>query len=182
MKNYSNECVYIPDNLTQNSCLHFAIDNIDFKNDTANGKGEFHGTTTVMFQKNQNQKEKSIEITPTNELAFPHTVDVIHPCNKPVLPNEVFEQYNDLSSIIDISHFTNRDRLWGVLQVLDVSQMCQLPIWNAFNSLLTKTPSVTLCETSPLSPISPTDWTGLYTALKQAQGINMKVSPNKKLL
>ena len=32
----------IPDNLTQNSCLHFAIDNIDFENDTANDKGEFH--------------------------------------------------------------------------------------------------------------------------------------------
>ena len=60
--------------------------------------------------------------------------------------------------------------------------MCQLLTWNAFNSLLTKTPSVTLCETSPLSPISPTDWTGLYTALKQAQGINMKVSPNKKTI
>ena len=120
------------------------------------------------FRKKQNQKEKSIEITPTNDLAFQHTADVIHPCNKPVQPNEVFEQYNDLSSIIDISHFTNRDRLWGMLQVVDVSQMCQLPTWNIFNSLLTKTPSVTLCETLPFFPISPTDWTGLYTALRQA--------------
>ena len=60
--------------------------------------------------------------------------------------------------------------------------MCQLPTWNAFNSLLTKTPSVTLCETLPLSPISPANWTGLYTALTQAQGINMKVSPNKKTI
>ena len=97
-------------------------------------------------------------------------------------PNEVFEQYNDLSSIIDISHFTNRDRLWGMLQVVDVSQMCQLPTWNAFNSLLTNTPSVTLCETLLLSSISPTDWTRLYTARKQAQEINMKYPPIKKLL
>ena len=97
-------------------------------------------------------------------------------------PNEVFEQYKDLSSIIDISHFTNRDRLWGMLQVVDVSQMRQLPTWNAFNSLLTKTHSVTLCETLPLSPISSADWTGLYAALKQAQGINRKVSRNKKTI
>ena len=69
-----------------------------------------------------------------------------------------------------------------MLQVVDVSQMCQLPTWNAFNSLLTETPSVTLCETLPLSPISPTDCTRLYTALKQAQGINMKVSHNKKTI
>ena len=94
-------------------------------------------------------------------------------------PNEVFEQYNYLSSIIDISHFTNRDRLWGMLQVVDVSQMCQLPTWNAFNSLLTRTSSLPLCETLPLSPISPVDWTGLYTALKQTQKINMNVSSNK---
>ena len=61
-------------------------------------------------------------------------------------------------------------------------QLCQLPTWNAFNSFLIKTPSVTLRETLPLSPISTTDWTGLYTALKQAQGINMKVTPNKKTI
>ena len=58
--------------------------------------------------------------------------------------------------------------------------MCQLPTWNTFNSLLTQTPPVTLRETLPLSPMSPTDWTGLYAALKQAQGINMKSSPDKK--
>ena len=97
-------------------------------------------------------------------------------------PNEVFEQYKDLSSIIDISDFTNRDRLWVILQVVDVSQMCQLPTWNVFNLLLTKTPSVTLWETLPLSPISPTDWTELYIALKKAQGINMKISPDKKTI
>ena len=57
-KQNSNEGVYIPDNLTQNSCLHFAIDNIDFENDTANGKGEFHGTTTVIFQKKNKTKKK----------------------------------------------------------------------------------------------------------------------------
>ena len=113
-KQNSNEGVYIPDNLTQNSCLHFAIDNIDFENDTANGKGEFHGTNTVIFLKKQDQKE-SIEITPTNDLAFQHTADVIHSCNKPVHPNEVFEQYNGLPYIIDISDFKNRDRIWGML-------------------------------------------------------------------
>ena len=160
-KRNSNEGVYIPDNLTQNSCLHFAFDNIDFENYTENGKCKFHGTTTVIFQKKQNQKEKSIEITLTNDLAFHDTTDLIHPCNKPVQSNEVFEKYNDLSSIIDISDFTNQDRLWGMLQVVDVSQMCQLPAWNALISLLTKTPSVTLCETLRLSPILTTDWTGL---------------------
>ena len=57
-KRNSNEGVYIPGNLIQNSSLHFAIDNIDFENGTANGKGEFHGTTTVIFQKKQSKRKK----------------------------------------------------------------------------------------------------------------------------
>ena len=69
-----------------------------------------------------------------------------------------------------------------MFQIVDVSQMCQLRTWNAFNSLLTKAPSVTFCETLPLSSISLTDWTELHPALKQAQGINMKVPPNKKTI
>ena len=39
-----------------------------------------------------------------------------------------------------------------------------------------------MCGNLLLSRISPTDWTGLYTALKQTQGIHMKVSPNKKTI
>ena len=57
-KQNSSEGVYIPDNLTQNSCLHFVIDNIDFENNTTNGKAEFHGTTTVIFQKKTKSKRK----------------------------------------------------------------------------------------------------------------------------
>ena len=56
-KQNSNEGLYIPDNLTQSSCLHFAMDTIDFENDTTNGKGEFHGTTTVIFQKKSKRKK-----------------------------------------------------------------------------------------------------------------------------
>ena len=57
-KRNSNEGVYIPDNLTQNSCLHFAIDNIDFENDTANGQGEFHGTTSHFSEKAKSKRKK----------------------------------------------------------------------------------------------------------------------------
>ena len=52
-KKKSNDGVYIPERIIRNSCLHFAIDNIDFRNDTADGKNEFHGTTQVLFQKKQ---------------------------------------------------------------------------------------------------------------------------------
>ena len=38
---------YIPPNINKNERMHFAIDNVDFKNDTPDGKKEFHGTTHV---------------------------------------------------------------------------------------------------------------------------------------
>ena len=87
------------------------------------------------FWKNKIKKKKT-GITPTNDLAFQHNhTYIIHPC------------------IIL--------RLWGMLQVVDISQMCQVPTWNSFNSLWTKRPPATLCETLQLSPTAPTKWTRL---------------------
>ena len=75
-KQNSNEGVYIPDNLTQNLTLRTIqqMANVNFT----------EPLQSFFRRKKQNQKEKSIEITPTNDLAFQHTADVIHPCNKPV--------------------------------------------------------------------------------------------------
>ena len=53
VKNISlNHGVFVPPNFQPGIPLHFAISNIDFKNDTPDGKSEFHGTTHVVFQKN----------------------------------------------------------------------------------------------------------------------------------
>ena len=69
-----------------------------------------------------------------------------------------------------------------MLQITNNLTLCPLPTWSAFNSLMTKTPCVSFCETLPLYEMSPTDWTGLYTALKQVQGINLSVSRNSKTI
>ena len=49
-KTTTNGGVFVPSNLELGKELHFVIDNIDFKNDTPDGKSEFHGTTLVAFQ------------------------------------------------------------------------------------------------------------------------------------
>jgi len=154
-KKKSNDGVYIPESIIRNSCLHFAIDNIDFRNDTADGKNEFHGTTQVVFQKKQELEVADIQITPTNCLKY--ASDPIHACMKPKQPNDNYENYNDPSSLINISTFVNKDRLWGMLQITNSLELFQLPTWGAFNSLMTKTPSISVCETLPLSYMSPTD-------------------------
>ena len=87
----------------------------------------------------------------------------------------------NISSLTDNTPFTNKDRLWSLLKTDDL-ELCKIPTWGAFNSLMTNSPVITTCETLPLSPLSPTDWTGIYTALKQVQGINAKISPHRKTI
>lgn len=57
-----NNGVHIPPNISQNKKMHFAIDNLDFRNETPDGKHEFHGTTTVTFQKNETSKSPTLPI------------------------------------------------------------------------------------------------------------------------
>lgn len=181
----TNGGIYIPEHLVRDVPLHFAIDNIDFKNDTADGKGEFHGTTHVVFQKKQNTQntQATMAITPSRRsYKFQHPKNGQSVCQKPRQPNDSFCEYEEPSSLIDLSSFRNSDRLWGLLQVVDSLELTPLPTWGAFNSLLTGTPQISHYETLPLDASSPTDWTGLYTALKKVQGINTSITADKKTI
>ena len=65
---------------------------------------------------------------------------------------------------------------------MDEENIGCLPTWAAFNSLVTDSVDVSICQGMPLYPGSPTDWTNLYSALKMAQGINVAVTGNKKTI
>ena len=47
----ANNGVFIPSTLKEDQPIYFAIDNVDLKIDTPDGKGQFHGTGTVVYQK-----------------------------------------------------------------------------------------------------------------------------------
>ena len=66
----SNNGIYIPEKIQHGRPLHFAIANIDFRNDTADGKGEVHGTTQVIFQKEQDFELNCLKIIPSVILIF----------------------------------------------------------------------------------------------------------------
>ena len=44
-----NHGLFVTPNIQPCIPLHFAINKIDFKNDTPRGKSEFHGTTLAVF-------------------------------------------------------------------------------------------------------------------------------------
>ena len=56
----------------------------------------------------------------------------------------------------------------GLWQVIDENHLCQLPTWNAFNSLLSNTPTVTVSQGLPFYP-----GLSLYLALKIVLGMNV---------
>ena len=178
-----NNGVYIPPNITTGRRLHFAIDNTDFKNDTPDGKSEFHGTGAIVFQKKGNEPQKQIQIQRTSEtsLKFQHNpYERLETCYKPTPPNEIFPDFTGVISCEDLNLYRNIDRSWGLCQVIHGEYIGKLPTWASYNSLATNSPEITKCQGLQLYPGTPTDWSNLYTSLKMVQGINVAVSPEQK--
>ena len=84
--------------------------------------------------------------------------------------------------MVDLSGYCNLDHLWSFCQVIKDKDVCPLPTWSAFNSLITPVPNVTICQGLPLYGGTPTDFSNLYHSLKLAQGINVAVSGGDKTI
>ena len=58
----------------------------------------------------------------------------------------------------------------------------QMPTWPAHKSVVANLVDQILCQSLPLYPGSPTDWSNLYTALRLVQGINVSVTGHAKTI
>ncbi|CAG9769899.1 unnamed protein product [Ceutorhynchus assimilis] len=63
-----NDGVYIPPELQEKEFVHFAADNLDFHEDTPDGRRTLHATVLVGYQKNTEQKIKTIAILDQDNL------------------------------------------------------------------------------------------------------------------
>ena len=78
--------LYVPPFIKTNIFVFFAIDNTDFAEDTADGKGTTHGTLTAVYQKANATGEyiaPSLELSEANNLMVPPYHVPIKPCSKP---------------------------------------------------------------------------------------------------
>ena len=139
-----NHGVFVPPNIQPGIPLHFALNNIDFKNDTPDGKSEFHGTTLVVFQKNSKLNHELLENRQTKSFPFQHIPFQENVIMKPNPPKEKFSDYGAPNSSVDVSSYRCADRIWGLCQMIGEKRLCQLPTWSASNSLLSDTPTVTV--------------------------------------
>lgn len=52
----TNNRLYLPLPIVKEQPVYFAIDNVDFKNNTRNSKNEVHGTGIIVYQSAKNSK------------------------------------------------------------------------------------------------------------------------------
>ena len=126
--------VFVSPNINYNTPLHFAIDNVDFSNNTPDGKNEFHGVGQVVFQKSNAKKktEKTkLTIEVANKIIF----------NKFVLNNiETFQEPsppNDFDGQIlydKMTLYKTYGKVWTITSVINKN----MATWNAHNSLISK--------------------------------------------
>lgn len=84
-----NDGIYLPPDIVEGRFIFFAIDNIDFNEDTSDGKCTLHGTSMAIYQRCDAQDKAQItEIrgrTQNRSLkALPNTVTTLLDCHKPL--------------------------------------------------------------------------------------------------
>ena len=178
-----NDGKYIPPPIHPGSPVYFAVDNCDFKNDTPDGKHEFHGTAQIVYQ-------ASIENTVPSKLQIERKYNrslnydpfpIAKACPKPIPPNEIHTAF--VSDMKDVNLYSNWDTTWFFTKTLNNrEEETSTPTWAAYNSLITAIlPTTTYCGL-PLYPGSPTDWSNLYENLKICQDISAVISPSSKTI
>ena len=115
-----NNGVYVPPTIKKGMRVHFAIDNTDFRNDTPDGRLEFHGTGQVIFQKqNDVTSNLTIERSSSGSMKYHQKPfnQVFH-CNKPSPPMESFPSFSGVTPIKDLDLYRKSDQHWAICQVL----------------------------------------------------------------
>ena len=170
--------LYVPPILKKGVFVFFAADNIDFAEDTPDGKNTAHGTITAVYQKKDASGEcivpkLCVDYKKVQSLTVtPHHTPLI-PCPKP----KSIHLQNELNFFTNIPEVTTSPtyRLtplgWAVASA--VSRMKngeKSPILGCagYHSILARSKPVTDFGALPLLPEIAHDWSTLLTVVKQA--------------
>ena len=117
-----NNGVYVPHTILKDKAIHSVIKNTYFHNDTPDGKGEFHGTGKILFQK-ADSKAKTLEkfkITRSNKTTMKYQYNPFIysiPCDKPSPPAESFPDFDGTYECDQLQLYKNMDQMWAISQV-----------------------------------------------------------------
>ena len=100
---------------------------------------------------------------------------------KPAIPNFEYSSYfNSIDNNLTF-HYNKSDLVWSLTKSVTQSPN-NMPLWSAYNSIITDKTEKTRISVLPFLPGTRTDWSNLYSALKICQGINVFVNNEHKTI
>ncbi len=174
--------LYVPPFLKKGTFVFFAVDNTDFAEDTADGKGTTHGTITAVYQKADAPGEP---ISPSLNVMEARccSVTLYHvsmlPCSKPKHTNllsahkETTTETFNINKIGVAKSYQLTHHGWVVATAIsrmgNEGELNKIPGWEAYNSLLSTSQPVTQVGALPLLPEVAHNWSTLLTVMMQAR-------------
>ena len=194
----NNQGVYVPADIIKDRYIFFAVDNVDFMEDTPDGKNTTHATALAIYQqKEPDDTSPAIHlIKSSNNRALteiPDSVTSLKECSMPTKPTPNSPTYTNFSSMKD-NLGVKEMKSWLIAKTLhaatedivseednSVSRDCtvnRIPTWSAYNSHMSNVLPQTRVHVAPLIHAPSTEWSTLLTVLLQAQSINYAVMGN----
>ena len=190
-----NDGLYIPPNVVLGKHVFFAVDNVDFAEDTPDGKNTFHGTAMAIYQR-QKPGDVASELTvdrgdqcrrSIRQLPEAVTTLLKLPCallGKPVGPT--FPQFRLCTEDQLPFYIKKQDFTWLLGRSLtrmitnrevddDQPPSTDIPVWSGYNSTMSSSMPLTRVGTPPLIAAPAHEWQTLLTILMQAQNIKTAV-------
>ena len=195
-----NDGVYLPPGIVKGRHVFFAIDNVDFSEDTPDGKRTFHGTAMAVYQRSEDQDPSiDVSVDPTIQgrsiKDLPDSLTSLMECPAPTskpkclvnanfslavkeLPVEIRRQ--DAAWLIGRNSTRNQDEDPQAVEATDQpniqpTKITSIPVWSAYKSLVSDPMPTTRVGTPPLVAAPAHEWSTLLTVLMQAQAISVKV-------
>ena len=144
--------------------VYFAIDNVDFKNDTRDGKNDFHGTRIIVHQSVKNNEGNlsnlNIKLENLSDQRSYKSIGLHNEvtCLPPITENRTYSSCREQNNFDEIKLYKLWDTCLFVLRSTDNDK--EVLTWRAYNSLICEQSTVTLTKhcALPLLHESPTDW------------------------
>jgi len=186
-----NNDVYIPPNLKKFVPVFYAVDNIDFNEDTSDGKHTLHGTAIVVFQTLKDDSHaaaatvsdithQTLDVSPeVNEIPadsyLRHLRGTVMPNSSPKFSDHVAGKFDSV-----VQEYGENDSVWltsrCIARASETVLNQPIPPWAGYNSLVTSDERpITTVHTLPLLKSPANEYNTLIDVLKQAQQITCTI-------
>ena len=190
--------LYLPPDFILERYIFFAVDNVDFAEDTPDGKRTLYGTAMAIYQRCHDGDEttKLVLDEPSDKRSLqelPSTVTMLLDCPKPAAqpPTTTCSTFRTNEEQQHITEAILPDAAWllgrGLVKVSPGTTRSEeqpadketsqenIPTWSGYHSLVSQNLPTTRVGTPPLLGAPAHEWQTLLTILMQAHGINAKV-------